>query len=261
VIPDYQLWLGDCLEEMSRIEDGSVDMILADLPYQVTNCSWDKMIPFEPLWLQYKRVIKKRGAVVLFGSQPFTSALVMSNPEWFKWDIVWRKIRVTGHLDAKRKPLREHETILLFCNGMPTYNPQMTSGKKHIRGPFGNHKKGTSTVYGKFLDNPSRQNTSDEYYPKSTIEFLAEMQPIHPTQKPVALLSYLILTYTNPGELVLDNCAGSGSTLEAATRTGRRSIGIEKDLNYYQIATQRLERVVAELEREQATPKQLELGA
>lgn len=246
----YQLWHGDCLEEMDRIESGSVDMICADLPYGTTACKWDVVIPFEPLWKQYKRVIKKRGAIALFGSQPFTSMLVMSNLEWFKYEWIWDKNTPTGFLNAKKSPLRQHESILIFSQGLPTYNPQMEiKTYKGVRDGI-NHTKSVKPdgIYGKKLKN--KGDRSDYRYPKTILRFQGCSgwnSGFHPTQKPVALLSYLIRTYTNPGELVLDNCAGSGSTLEAAELEGRNSIGIEKDLNYYQIACNRLEQVVKRL--------------
>jgi len=192
------------------------------------------------MWRELKRVVKSRGAVVLFAAQPFTSALVMSNAGWFRYDLVWRKVRITGHLDAKRKPLREHEEILLFCDGQPTYNPQMVQGAPHVRGPFGKRKNGHSTVYKPFTDST---NVSDEFYPRSTIELRAEMQPVHPTQKPVELLRYLIRTYTNPGETVLDFTMGSGTTGVACAMEGRHFIGIEKDDHYFTVATDRIEQV------------------
>jgi DNA modification methylase len=236
----YRLYCGDCLEVLPTLEAGSVDAVICDLPYGTTQCAWDTVIPFGPMWEQIKRVAKRGAAVVLFGAQPFTSALIMSNPRWFKYDLVWRKVRVTGHLDAKRKPLREHEEVLLFCDGQPTYNPQMAKGVEHVRGPFGQHKVGASTVYGKFVDNPSRQNVSSEFYPRSTIEFQAEMQPEHPTQKPLGLLSYLVRTYTNVGDTVIDFAMGSGTTGVACRMEGRNFIGIDTEAKYVTLAERRI---------------------
>jgi site-specific DNA-methyltransferase (adenine-specific) len=240
-----KLFLGDCVPILPTLS-GPFDMILVDLPYGTTACKWDTVIPFEPLWAQYKRLIKPKGAVVLFGSQPFTSALVMSNVEWFKYDLVWRKVRVTGHLDAKRRPLREHESILIFCDGQTTYNPQMTKGEPHVRGPWGK-RNGKTQVYDDFTDDSTRQNVSDLYYPRSTLEIRSVMQSVHPTQKPIALLEYLIRTYTNPGETVLDNTMGSGSTGVACVNTGRSFVGIEKDAGYFEIAKTRIEKAQNEM--------------
>lgn len=243
---DYQLWLGDCLEEMSRIDDGSVDMILADLPYGTTACKWDTVIPFEPLWTHYKRVIKRRGAVLLFGSQPFTSMLVMSNLGWFKQELIWEKQHPKGFLDARRKHLDSHETILLFGAGTTIYNPQ---GLQPVNIKSGRNNKMGNGVYG-YVGNPDYMRTEGNF-PRSVLHFDAITQNnLHPTQKPVALLEYLIRTYTNEGELVLDNTFGSCSTGEACLRTKRRFIGIEKDEQYYQIGVDRMERVAAELRGE-----------
>jgi DNA modification methylase len=258
MIPDYQLWLGDCLEEMSRIEDGSIDMILADLPYGTTACKWDVVIPFEPLWKQYKRVIKRSGAIVLTASQPFSSLLVASNLDWFKYEWVWDKQSKANFMQANYQPLKTHENILVFSaspctfvkGGIPMqYNPQKVQGylRKSARTVYPNSwRDRTKSSY------PVQNIESDKRFPVSILPIsnAVHLGKTHPTQKPVTLLSYLINTYTNPGELVLDNTCGSGSTLEAAMRTERRSIGIEKDLNYYQIAIQRLERVATELRGE-----------
>ena len=233
------LMLGDCLERMKEIPDGSVDMILCDLPYGTTACKWDSVIPFEPLWEQYRRVAKRNAAIVLTASQPFTTSLIGSNMRDFRYDIVWRKVRVTGHLNAKKMPLREHESVLVFYRKLPTYNPQMTPSKGHIRGPRGKRAEAT-TVYGSFLDDSSGQNAASEYYPRSTIEFRSDMQPVHPTQKPVALMEYLIKTYTNEGETVLDNCMGSGTAGVACKNLSRSFIGIEKDETYFKIAQDRI---------------------
>ncbi len=242
----YQLLQGDCLDILPTLQARSIDAIITDPPYGTTACAWDSVIPLDAMWAELKRVIKPKGAIVLFGAQPFTSALVMSNASWFKYDLVWRKVRVTGHLDAKKKPLREHESILIFCDGQPTYNPQMVRGREHIRGPFANQKNGETTVYGPFKDGPSRQYLSSDFYPRSTIEIQSEMQGLHPTQKPVALMRYLIRTYTNPGDDVLDFTAGSGSTGVAAIEEGRNFIGIEISPGYCSIARKRMEEATAQ---------------
>jgi DNA modification methylase len=252
---DYTLWLGNCLEQMDRIEDSSIDAIVCDLPYGRTNCSWDIVIPFEPLWKQYKRVIKRSGAVVLFGSEPFSSLLRLSNLEWYRYDLIWDKLSIGAPGVAKFRPLPSHENISIFSIGSVSYNPQMVQGKPY-------HGKNTPRKYryGNNLKLGFRDNGKSEYdgmrFPLSIISINAQISEcnntnrLHPTQKPVALLSYLIKTYTNEGEIVLDNTCGSGSTLEAAMRTGRHSIGIEKDAHYFGVATQRLERVAAELRGE-----------
>jgi len=170
----------------------------------------------------------------------FGSMLVMSNPQMFRYDIVWIKVRTTGHLNAKKIPLREHETILVFYTRLPTYNPQMVKGRPHLRGPFGKREKPT-TVYGNFSDE-DRTYESDEYYPRSVVRFQAEMQSIHPTQKPVALFEYLIKTYSNKGDLVLDNCMGSGTTAVAADRLGRNFFGCDTNASYVKMALNRLDK-------------------
>ncbi len=236
---DVTLHLGDCLEYMRTLDAGSVDAILTDLPYGTTACKWDEVIPFAPMWEAVRRVLKPRGAFVTTASQPFTSALVMSNAEWFKYALVWRKRRVTGHLDAKRKPLREHEDVLIFCDGQPSYNPQMTPSGGHVRGPFGK-RNGKAAVYNDFVDDSSPAAIATEYYPRSTFEFLSPMQSVHPTQKPVALYDYLTRTYTNEGDTVLDIAMGSGTTGVACVQTGRKFIGCEIDPGYFAIAEKRI---------------------
>jgi len=231
---------GDCLEVMKDIPDKSVDMILADLPYGTTACKWDTRIPFEPLWEQYKRIIKDNGAIVLTASQPFTSALVMSNIKMFKYDLIWDKQLTSGFLNANRMPLRSHEDILVFYSKQPTYNPQKVKGKK-------NHSKGkmtseTNNDYGKYGKIDNTEILGDMKHPRSIISFEKPhpSKSIHPTQKPVALFEYLIKTYTNEGDLVLDNCAGSGTTGVACKKTGRNYILIEKEEKYCKIAQERL---------------------
>lgn len=235
----WEVITGDCLEVLPTLAAGSVDAIITDLPYGTTACSWDTVIPFEPMWAQVKRLLKPRGAFVTTAGQPFTSALVMSNVKWFRYALVWRKRRVTGHLDAKRKPLREHEDVVIFADGPTIYNPQMKASNGHIRGPFGK-RNGQSEVYNEFLDDNTRANFATEYYPRSTFEIISPMQSVHPTEKPVALYEYLIRTYTNEGELVLDFCAGSGTTGVAAINTGRRFIGVELREDYADIARARI---------------------
>lgn len=234
----------DCLVGMQRIDDASIDMILCDLPYGTTACKWDTVIPLEPLWEQYKRVIKPHGAIVLTASQPFTSALVMSNPKMFKYDWCWHKSRVTGVLNAKRQPLRCKEDILVFSSGSPVYYPQglQRCNKQTCTGVSKSGKQGECT--GKITQTDSGTYTQTTTgYPRNVLEIPSETKTVHPTQKPVALFEYLIKTYTNPGETVLDNCLGSGTTAIAAINTGRHYIGFEKDTGYFDIAQKRIAEV------------------
>lgn len=227
---DENTWLmqGDCLERMKEIPSGSVDMILCDLPYGTTQNKWDSIIPFDKLWLEYNRVCK--GAVVLTSAQPFTSALVMSNTSTFKYQWVWQKSKPTGHLNAKKQPLRNHEDILVFYSKQPTYNPQGTEPtdvmvSRTNRGNYGECSKTTrQTVTG---------------YPRTVINFATEVG-IHPTQKPVALMEYMVNTYTNEGDTVMDNCMGSGTTGVACLNLNRKFIGVEMDENYFQVAKERI---------------------
>ena len=230
-IGNGDFWLGDCLELMARIPDGSVDMVLCDLPYGTTQNKWDAVIPFEPLWAHYWRVCKPNAAVVLTGAQPFTSALVMSQVQHFKYDWTWEKAQPSGHLNAKKMPLRAHEDVLVFARNQPVYNPQKTDGHPRVRATH--HRQ--SSNYGTQITGQAYDST--ERYPRS-VQLIRGVpnsngSKIHPTQKPVALFDYLIRTYTNPGDLVLDNCAGSGTTAIAAEQTGRRWLCIERDPGYY----------------------------
>jgi len=243
VMEANQILHGDCLELMKDISSGSIDMILCDLPYGTTACKWDTIIPFEPLWQQYERIIKSNGAIVLTASQPFTSALVMSNPKLFKYDWVWKKPKGTGHLNAKKQPMRDKEDVLVFYKNQCAYNPQWTWGE-----PYTNLKSGktpkpsTAEVTGKYIHGAEYRNGSDgRRYPKQVQEFgVVERGTLHPTQKPVALFEYLIKTYTNEGDLVLDNCAGSGTTAIACINTKRRYIVMEKEKEYYDIIVDRV---------------------
>jgi len=224
------------LELMKDIPDGSIDMILCDLPYGTTACKWDTVIPFEPLWEQYERIIKDSGAIVLTSMQPFASALTMSNIKLFKYEWIWNKSKATGFLNAKKQPLRSHENVLVFYKKQPTYNPQMVKGELHHRGQKAQSKQ--TTVYGNFSFD---LYYSDEYYPQTVRFFNVQERAIHPTQKPVALFEYLIKTYTNEGETVLDNCAGSGTTAIACINTNRKYICMEKDAGYFEIMRKRIE--------------------
>lgn len=240
--PDFQsahckLFRGDCLEIMPQLEP--VDAIITDPPYGTTACKWDSVIPFEPMWENLKRLSKPKAAIVLFGSQPFTSALIMSNVKMFKYDFSWDKKHPKGHLNANKMPLRRHEDILVFGDGVLQYNPQMRTGKMRTKGggnPFTN--KGT---YG-FHMKPVTVN--DQYHPTSVLEFSNANQRSkqHPNEKPVPLLEYLIKTYTNEGDTVLDFTFGSGTTGVAAINTGRKFVGIEKDEKYFDIAVERIKK-------------------
>lgn len=244
----HELWLGDTLEEMDLMEDNSVDMILCDLPYGTTACKWDTVIPFEPLWAAYRRVAKKNAAIVLTASQPFTSVMVCSNLRGFKYEVIWEKDKPSDFALAARRTMKYHESVLVFCEGKETYNPQMTKGEpnhsvgKGIRKRMNESGANTTKVTNK-LDGWK--------HPKSVMRFNRESAPVHPTQKPVALMEYLIRTYTNPGDLVLDNTMGSGTTGVACMNTGRRFIGIERDENYFAICK---ERIAAAYQQSLTTP-------
>jgi len=231
-----ELLHGDTLELMATLPDGCADMILCDLPYGTTACKWDTVIPFEPLWEQYKRLIKKNGAIVLFGSQPFTSALVMSNPKAFKHSWVWLKNRGTNPLSAKYAPMKRHEDVLVFAFASPQYYPQMRKGKGY--NGFSSDTTKIGEVYAS-KNSVHKHNPEGELLPVTPQEFKCEFG-LHPTQKPVALCEYLIRTYTNEGETVLDNCMGSGTTGVACVNTGRDFIGIERDDKYFEIARNRI---------------------
>ena len=256
---DIELWFGDCLELMKNIPNKSIDMILADLPYGTTACSWDTVIPFEPLWKQYERIIKDNGCIALFGSEPFSSFLRLSNIKLYKYDWVWQKTMSNGFVHAKNKPLKKHENISIFSKGTTvhksqsknrmTYNPQMTEGK-----PF--FKVMTSSTSGEdtLLHSPSQLNINfigtelkndGTRYPISVIKFSnGNNHNLCHTQKPVPLLEYLIKTYTNKNELVLDNVMGSGSTGVACKNINRRFIGIENDIEYFEIAKSRIDNYI-----------------
>lgn len=248
---DVELYNGDCLQLMSSINDGSVDMILCDLPYGMLNktnslAKWDSQIDLERLFAEYNRIIKPNGAIVLFGAGAFTAELITAGKKIYRYSLVWDKCQKTGFLNAKRMPLRQHEDLAVFYKKPPIYNPQMRKCAPHER----NHSKGNinkqygNGCYGKF--NTVENTRTLEKYPTSIISIPKEHKVgefYHPTQKPVALLEWLIKTYTSPGETVLDNCMGSGSTGVAAVNTGRNFIGIELDENYFQVAKERINEV------------------
>ena len=227
----------DCLEGMKLIDDKSIDMILCDLPYGTTACKWDTIIPFEPLWEQYERIIKDNGAIVLFGSQPFTSALVMSNLKLFRYELIWQKTLATNFMLVKKQPAKKHENILVFYKKQPTYNPQMEIGKPYKDKP----RKRTVGIHGNAETIKKAINNEGTRYPSSVQLFSnGNNGNVHPTQKPVALFEYLIKTYTNEGETVLDNCMGSGTTAIACINTNRNYIGFEIDPYYYEAAQERI---------------------
>lgn len=235
----YTLHCGDCLDILPTIPAQSVDAIIADPPYGATACKWDSVIPLEPMWRALKRVIKPRGAIVLFAAQPFTSALVMSNAGWFRQELTWDKVLPVGFLDANRRHLRRHENVLIFSGaGYTTFNPQKSQGKPY-------RKEGVYTsIYNEYAPMPG-VNTTGERFPTSILQFTNadRRKGSHPTQKPVNLLRYLIRTYTNAGETVLDFTMGSGTTGVACAMEGRDFIGIELDAGYYEIARRRIESV------------------
>lgn len=248
----YGLANGDCLEVMAEIPDHSIDMILADLPYGTTACKWDSVIPFEPLWAHYKRIAKNNAAIVLTASQPFTSALVMSNPRMFKYCWVWQKSRPGDIFNAKNKPLKNHEDVCIFSTGttangsgnrMPYFPQGVGEGGVRTNNPDGIER----AFKAKRPSHKQNHITHGSGYPRSV---MLVPNPnggsLHPTQKPVALMEYLIRTYTNEGETVLDNVMGSGTTGEACANTGRKFIGIERDETYYEIAKNRIEEAFAQ---------------
>jgi site-specific DNA-methyltransferase (adenine-specific) len=234
------LRLGDCLEVMKTIPDKSIDAIITDPPYGTTACKWDSVIDFELMWEQLNRIIKPNGAIVLFGSEPFSSALRMSNIKNYRYDLIWNKIRAAGFLNANRMPLKQHENISLFYKKLPTYNPQKYIDKPYDKTKY-NGKDMKENVLGSYVSKSSKNN--GERFPKSILKFSqnwSRQQQIHPTQKPVELMEYLIKTYTNENETVLDFTMGSGSTMVACVNTNRNGIGIEMDDEYFKVAEQRI---------------------
>ena len=247
---NYKLYQGDCLELMKNIEDKSIDCIICDLPYGVTSKNkWDTIIPYEPLWKEYKRIIKDNGPIILFGQDKFTAKTILSNEKMHRYNLIWNKVLTSGFLNAGRMPLREHEDIMIFYRKLPTYNPQFTEGKPlHGMGEKFKKVKNNNNNYNDFnsCNNPSANREGDtKKYPKSILTFPrpASSKMLHPTEKPVELLEYLIKTYSNENDIILDNCMGSGSTGVAALNTNRRFIGIELDEKYFDIAKNRLENI------------------
>lgn len=258
-----ELMQGDCLELMKLIPDGSVDMILCDLPYGTTACKWDSVIPFKPLWEQYNRIVKPTGAICLFGAEPFTSSLILSNIKNYRQKLTWLKTRPTNVFNAKKQFMNWTEDIVVFYRKLPTFNPQMrtdgqfTSEKKqHAQ----NRAKGVLGKTGE-KDGYVHPPNGGLFYPKTVIEYsnVNGHKNVHPTQKPVALCEYLIRTYTNPGETVLDNCMGSGTTGVACVNTNRNFIGMELDPQYFEIAKKRIEE--AERERTEHGENLITMGS
>lgn len=239
-----QIHKGDCLEIMPSIPNKSVDMILCDLPYGATQNKADKRISFDLLWKQYKRIIKDNGCIALFAQGKFCVDLVNSNKRMFRYDLVWNKGLTTGFLNAKRMPLRQHEQIAIFYKKLPTYNPQFTQGQpQHSKGTAYKTKELRNDNYGKYDAIEDTRKGATEKYPISILQFVKPhpSKARHRTEKPVALLEYLIKTYTNEGDTVLDNCMGGGNTGVACVNTNRNFIGIEKQDNYFEIAEQRIQ--------------------
>ena len=227
----------DCLDGMKLIPDKSIDMILCDLPYGTTKCKWDTVIPFEPLWEQYERIIKDNGVIALTASQPFTTKLINSNINLFKYEWIWEKSKATGFALCNKRPMKAHENVCIFYKKQPTYNPQKTEGKPYKQ------RLGTQESKEFSTGTKRNDNTTGLRYPRSVVYFKtaeSEGKQVHPTQKPLALFEYLINTYTNEGELVLDNCMGSGTTAIACLNTNRNYIGFELDEKYYKMAVDRI---------------------
>ena len=253
---DIKLLQGDCLDIMKDIPDGSVDMILCDLPYGTTACEWDTIIPFEPLWEQYERVIKDNGAIVLTANQPFTSALVMSNPESYRHSWYWNKITGSNPMTAKYKPMPVVEEVLVFSKKTVGYMPIMVDADPaNMRKRDGVYKNNKGIIGGSATFKSSETHDESKRYPKNLLSYsnrkgeLNNVNRVHPTQKPVALFEYLIRTYTNEGETVLDNCMGSGTTGVACINTNRKFIGVELDTTYFEIAKNRIEKALKEREQ------------
>lgn len=234
---------GDCLEIMKDIPDKSIDMILCDLPYGTTKCKWDNVIPFEPLWEQYNRIIKDNGAICLFGSEPFSSKLRFSNLKMYRYDWIWQKTKYSNFLCLKKQPARNFENVCVFYKKQPTYNPQMQEGKPY-KDNVG-RKANLSKQQNLGCKSYTPRINEGTRYPNCIVAFSnGNNKNVHPTQKPVALLEYLVKTYTNEGGTVLDNCMGSGSTGVACINTNRNFIGIELDENYFNIAKTRCEEYI-----------------
>ena len=250
--PNNYLWNGDCLELIKDIPDKSIDAIICDLPYGTTACKWDSVIPFEPLWEQYRRVIKDNGAIVLFGREPFSSYLRISNVKMYRYDWIWEKSKATNFLFAKQMPLIAHEDIMIFYKNKPTYNPQKTQGKPYNKG---REKRTEIEAVGRIGNGNLIENKSGLRNPRSVQYFVtAEREgKLHPTQKPIKLIEYLVKTYTNENDWVLDNTCGSNTTGIACYDLNRNYIGIEKDIDIYKVAKKRVEKNILLRANEQQT--------
>lgn len=235
IIETNRIYNMDCLEGMKYIPSKSIDMILCDLPYGTTRNKWDSIIPLDKLWEQYNRIIKNNGAIVLTAQTPFDKILGYSNLKYLKYEWIWHKSQATGFLNSKKMPLKNHENILVFYKKLPTYNPQFEIGEPYIAKSNSTKNKGN---YGKFNNNLTINNGFR--YPKSILNFINGGKTLHPTQKPLLLIEYLIKTYTNENETVLDNCIGSGTTAIACINTNRNYIGFELDTGYYNLAIDRI---------------------
>ncbi len=246
--PKGMLFHGDSIEWMSKLPDKSIDMVCADLPYNVTQNKWDLLIDVDELWTQYKRTVKDNGAIVLFGQDKFTAMMMLKEPKLHRYNLIWDKVLVTGFLNANRMPLRSHEDIMIFYKKLPTYNPQKTLGKKnHSTGK--DAKKNTTTNYGDHERVDNADELGDMKHPKSILTFEKPHASValHPTEKPVSLYEWLIKSYSNEGEIILDNTSGSGTCAEASENTNRKWICIEKEKEYCDVTVERLKRVHKEV--------------
>lgn len=238
---NYTLILGDCLEIMPHLESSSVNLVLSDLPYETSYCKWDSIIPLEKLWLEYKRLIIGTSALVFTAIQPFTTKLINSNPSWFRYEWIWNKENASNFANCKKQPLKQHENILVFSSGQSPYYPIKVEGKK-------NHKQGKSVLNyseSRLISGRVKDDLSGMKYPKTILNFPKHSSgcKFHPTEKPVSLMEYLVKTYSNEGETILDNACGSGSVGLATVATGRKFIGIEKEKKYFDIAVNRLQKL------------------
>lgn len=233
---------GDCLDVLPTLPANSVDMVLCDLPYGTTRCRWDSVIPLDLLWKEYMRIVKPNGAIVLTAQTPFDKVLGCSRLDLLRYEWIWEKTHPTGHLNAKKAPMKAHENVLVFYRQMPTYNPIKTNG--HIR-KTATKRRDDTAVYGeqKFTAIPY---DSTERYPRSVLKIASDKQrlKLHPTQKPLALMEYMVQTYSNPGDVVLDNAMGSGTTGVACAKLGRRFVGVEKDAHFYSVAVSRIRHAI-----------------
>jgi DNA modification methylase len=239
-----KIYFGDCFNFLPLLQKESIDLIICDLPYSQTNCSWDEQVDLERLWKAYNSIIKENGCIILFAQQSFAHQLVASNSKMFRYELIWEKSHNTNFLNAKKQPLRSHENILIFYKKPPVYNPQKTSGhvKKEVKASSRKSRK--IEIWNKH--DKAIDYSSTERYPRSVLYFASDRQKesYHPTQKPLRLIEYLIKTYSNEGDIVLDNCIGSGTMAVAAINTNRRYIGMEKEEKYYDIALERISKIL-----------------